>query len=102
LDAAISIYAEGAMYEMLNKLGDELRFVFITSDVALHRAAEKPADAVADDSGKIFISVRAIEYQKCARCWHKRADVGSHAEHPELCGRCVTNISGAGEERRYV
>ncbi len=102
LDASVVIYADGAAYEMLKKLGDELRFVFITSEATLKHANEKSTDAIADDSGKVWISVTPVAHAKCIRCWHKRADVGSHAEYPEICGRCVINMNGAGEERHYV
>lgn len=102
LDAAVVIYAKGALYDMLSKLGDELRFVFITSEAVLKRVEEKISDAVADDSGNAWINVTPVTNNKCMRCWHKRADVGSYAEHPDICGRCVTNVSGKGEERHYV
>ncbi len=102
LDASVTMYADGVLFDMLNMLGDELRFVFITSEATLRRSHDKTSDAITDDSGKTWISVRAIEHQKCARCWHKRADVGSNPDHPAICGRCVINVTGAGEERFYV
>ena len=48
-----------------------------------------------------WIHAVSTVHAKCVRCWHYRADVGSHAGDPELCGRCVDNISGAGEDRRW-
>ena len=45
------------------------------------------------------ISVTASSDQKCERCWHYRADVGQDAAHPTLCGRCTSNLYGAGEHR---
>ncbi len=105
LDAGVTLYANAPAYETLNGLGDELRFVFITSEARVLPASEKPADAIPasdSDANPVWIKVRAVEYTKCVRCWHKCPDVGAHAEHPELCGRCVTNVSGAGEVRRYV
>jgi len=102
LDATVELFADGAQYELLNKLGNELRFVFITSGASVQPVAGKPADASADDAGKTWIRVSAVADKKCVRCWHKRPDVGSNAEHPDICGRCVTNISGKGEERHYV
>ena len=56
-------------------------------------------DAIAE--GGAFILARASEHSKCIRCWHYRPDVGQHADDPELCGRCVENVNGAGETRRY-
>jgi isoleucyl-tRNA synthetase len=48
------------------------------------------------------VSVRASGHDKCPRCWHHRADVGDDAAHPELCGRCVANLYGAGEARVHA
>ena len=58
----------------------------------------------ADGEGKsgLWLHVRRSEAAKCARCWHKRADVGTVAAHPELCGRCVVNLDGPGESRHYA
>ncbi|MES1195994.1 MAG: class I tRNA ligase family protein, partial [Steroidobacter sp.] len=102
LDATVELFADGAQYDLLNKLGNELRFVFITSGASVQPIASKPSDAVADESGNAWIRVSAVNYKKCIRCWHKRPDVGSDAEHPEICGRCITNVAGKGEERHYV
>ena len=49
-----------------------------------------------------WIQTTPTEHPKCIRCWHHREDVGTHAEHPELCGRCVGNVDGEGEQRRYA
>jgi isoleucyl-tRNA synthetase len=85
-------------------LGDELRFVLITSYARVHAAEGRPADAVetAAAGGALWIKAQASSHDKCVRCWHHRADVGSDAAHPELCGRCVWNVTGLGEERRYA
>ena len=72
---------------LLASLGDELRFVFITSDIELIAGSA------------LLASASASKHQKCERCWHYRADVGHTAEHPTLCGRCVSNLYGAGETR---
>ncbi|MCW5571219.1 MAG: hypothetical protein KIT78_08975, partial [Steroidobacteraceae bacterium] len=50
----------------------------------------------------VAIRVAPTKATKCVRCWHRLEDVGLHAGHPELCGRCVTNVTGAGETRRYA
>ncbi len=105
LDAGITLYAKDATFTSLSKLGDELRFVFITSDAQVAPASARPVDAIAASEAAdnaVWISVKPVEFGKCVRCWHKRPDVGAHAGHPELCGRCVTNVAGAGEERRYA
>ena len=105
LDAEVDVYCTAPLYETLLGFGEELRFAFITSGARALRADQRPAAAVAAAEGEAntaWIVARASDATKCVRCWHKRADVGSHAAHPELCGRCVTNIEGAGESRRYV
>ena len=76
--------------ELLQSLGDDLKFIFITSHITLAQG-----DTLA-------ISVTPATAQKCERCWHYRDDVGSHAEHPTLCGRCVSNLYGTGEVREFA
>jgi isoleucyl-tRNA synthetase len=61
-----------------------------------------PAGAGGDALPGVWLQVRPSTHAKCVRCWHRVPDVGSHAEHPELCGRCVGNISGQPEVRRHV
>jgi isoleucyl-tRNA synthetase len=101
LEAIVEVWAEPAARARLAALGDELRFALITSEVRLHDAAARPADAVAAASG-VFLAVQPSTERKCIRCWHLRADVGSVAQHPEICGRCATNVDGPGETRRYA
>jgi isoleucyl-tRNA synthetase len=102
LAAELDIYCSDEWLATLSALGDELRFVMITSDVRLHALSEKTADAVATGIDGLLVSVAASAHQKCARCWHFREDVGQHAEHPELCGRCVENVDGEGEHRQFA
>jgi isoleucyl-tRNA synthetase len=105
LDAIVEIYAGPETVAALEPLGDELRFALITSEVHVHPAVAKPDVAVAADpdarSG-LWLHVHASPATKCVRCWHKRADVGTVAAHPELCSRCVSNIEGPGETRRFA
>jgi isoleucyl-tRNA synthetase len=102
LSAELDIYCtDDARAAALSKLGDELHFVFITSAARLHDPADKPASAVEVTAG-VFVDVQASAHAKCTRCWHHREDVGSHAQHPGLCGRCIDNIDGEGETRRYA
>jgi isoleucyl-tRNA synthetase len=101
LDAEVEVYADGALIAQLGELGDELRFVFITSYARLHPASERPSDA-AEGAG-FWVKAQASTHAKCVRCWHHRADVGTHPDHPQLCGRCVENVSQpAGENRRFA
>ena len=88
LQAELDIQAHGPTYEALARLGDELRFVLITSRADVHEAKGSP----------VQIRVKASEHAKCERCWHYRADVGEAG----LCGRCESNLHGSGEPRRYA
>ncbi len=102
LASEVALYADGAAGEALAWLGDELRFMLITSEATSAPLAEAPPEAqhVETELGEIALVVRASSNKKCVRCWHQRADVGAIAAHPELCGRCVENVVGAGEIRR--
>ncbi|MEZ5480373.1 MAG: class I tRNA ligase family protein [Thiolinea sp.] len=99
LSAEVDIYQDDKA--ALSKLGDELKFVFITSAVRLHDAAAKPEHAV-DVMPGVAVVVEPSAQAKCVRCWHHSADVGSDAAHPELCGRCISNVEGGGESRHYA
>jgi isoleucyl-tRNA synthetase len=105
LDAEVDIYADGEIAAQIDRLGDELRFVLITSYARRHPASEHPADAVEVElkgGERLWLSVTPSEHAKCVRCWHHREDVGASAEHPELCERCVDNVAGGGEQRSYA
>ncbi|RUM94650.1 MAG: isoleucine--tRNA ligase, partial [Thiothrix sp.] len=105
LGAEIDLYCDDALYQQLASLEDELRFTLITSYARIHPLNEKPdnADTVTLPNGfELAVNVIASQHEKCVRCWHHREDVGTHADHPELCGRCVENVDGQGEERRYA
>jgi isoleucyl-tRNA synthetase len=103
LDAEVDLFVDEDTVRLLAQLEDELRFVLITSCARVHPAGERPDDAVeaGSDTG-LWIRVTPSQYNKCIRCWHHREDVGSHPEHPEICGRCVDNVTGGGETRRFA
>ncbi|MWV11771.1 isoleucine--tRNA ligase [Pseudomonas sp. R-28-1W-6] len=102
LQAEVTLYGEASLQDALAKLGDELRFALITSAASLAPLAEAPADAVVTEVAGLKLKIVKSSHAKCGRCWHFRADVGSHAAHPELCERCVSNIEGAGEVREHA
>ena len=109
LDAEVTIYADQSLIDQLQVIHDELRFVLITSEARLaligdlKKGALKNAEPVQlEGDHRIVVDVVASEHAKCVRCWHHREEVGSHTTHPELCGRCVKNVDGDGEIRRYV
>jgi isoleucyl-tRNA synthetase len=91
LQSEVNVYADGATYEALARLGDDLRFVLIVSRAMLHK-----------DAGDIRIEVTPSAHAKCDRCWHYRADVGSDPQHPTICSRCVSNLFGNGEPRHHA
>jgi isoleucyl-tRNA synthetase len=103
LDAELDVYAPSALFAKLAPLTTELRFLTITSAVHLHAADAPPAHAVAGTAAAagLWVRVRVSEHAKCVRCWNHRDDVGTHADHPELCGRCVGNLQLPGESRSF-
>jgi isoleucyl-tRNA synthetase len=100
LEASVTLYADGDLRSTLEALGEELRFVFITSAAEVQPLADAPDNAATGEGFSVLVA--ACDHAKCIRCWHRREDVGSNAEHPEICGRCVSNIEGPGELRRYA
>jgi isoleucyl-tRNA synthetase len=90
LQAELDLGLAGDKHALLATLGDDLRFVMITSRATLHQAATESDE-------KLVVS--ASPHRKCDRCWHWRADVGGNSDHPTLCGRCIDNLFGAGEAR---
>ena len=93
LQAEVTIAADGDELRLLRSFDDELRFVLITSQASVteaRSAAEAPIRAMPSP------------HPKCERCWHWRADVGADPKHPGICRRCVQNLYGSGEHRRFA
>jgi len=90
LQATLTLAANAEDHALLASLGEDLKFIFITSAVTL-----QPGSA-------LTVQVAPSTAQKCERCWHYRDDVGADAAHPTLCGRCTSNLYGAGEDRRHA
>ncbi|MBY6206640.1 MULTISPECIES: isoleucine--tRNA ligase [Halomonas] len=102
LAAEVTLYVSDELSELLSRLGDELRFVMLTSDVRLAPLAEA-SDAADTDVEGLKVAVSASDHAKCERCWHHRPEVGSLPKHPDLCSRCVSNLpDGSGEVRYYA
>ncbi|WP_145476735.1 isoleucine--tRNA ligase [Yersinia similis] len=103
LEAAVTLYAEPELAARLNSLQDELRFVLLTSAAKVAAYADAGNDAQQSEliTG-LKITFNKADGEKCPRCWHYTQDVGLVAEHAELCGRCVTNVAGDGEERKFA
>jgi isoleucyl-tRNA synthetase len=91
LQADLTFLADGDDYALLASLGEDLRFVTITSAARVEKAA-----------GETRVEVGALGHAKCERCWHVRPDVNADPAHPGLCGRCVSNLFGEGEKRDYA
>jgi isoleucyl-tRNA synthetase len=90
LQAELILHVNEAEHALLAPLGEDLRFVFIVSRVELVPASESA------------ILVVPSTQRKCERCWHYRADTGHNPDHPELCGRCTSNLFGTGEVRHHA
>jgi len=99
LSAEITLYAAPELHAQLEQLGDELRFVLLTSKASL--ATDQSCGEETECAG-LRVDILASRHMKCERCWHHRPDVGVVAEEPELCGRCVDNVSGDGEVRHFA
>jgi isoleucyl-tRNA synthetase len=102
LDADVTLYCDAALAAALQALGDELRFVLITSGAQLQTLDAAPEAAAATELAGLRLQVSAAADEKCERCWHRRPEVGQIAEHPTLCARCVENVDGDGELRRFA
>jgi isoleucyl-tRNA synthetase len=90
LQANVTLTVDAADHALLSSLGADLKFVFITSAI----------DLVAGEA--LSIAAAGSTAVKCERCWHYRDDVGADAAHPGICGRCTSNLFGAGETRKFA
>ncbi len=104
LDAEVTIYADDELIRQLEVIAEELRFVMITSTATLAPLAEVPGNEILTlgNDRRLSVAAEVSKHAKCVRCWHHRAEVGSHGEHPELCARCIDNVDGDGEERSFA
>lgn len=100
LEAKVTVYANEEIRPLLEQLGDELRFVLITSQAIIKPLAE--ADVAEGELAGLAVKVEHADGEKCPRCWHYATDIGSHADHKEICGRCVENVAKVGEKRLFA
>jgi len=82
-------------FDFLSQFSEELRFLFITSSVDLQ------LDSNHESNDELSVGVKKSDAQKCGRCWHRQETVGASAEHPEICARCISNISDNEEQRLF-
>lgn len=102
LEAEVTLYANHQLFSDLAQLGNELRFVLITSQATVKPFAQATHSALKTAMPDLLVEVSIAEQPKCVRCWQRRADVGNNHSHPELCARCVENVVGIGEQRWYA
>ena len=106
LEANVTLYCGREIFDILDVLKDELRFVLITSKASVELVVENPPSSsvhvTLSTNDDIWVSVTKVSDTKCTRCWHLREDVGNNATHPELCSRCIENVDGTGEERNFA
>ncbi|MBX3709747.1 MAG: isoleucine--tRNA ligase [Gammaproteobacteria bacterium] len=102
LEAEVYLYCSPDLKAQLEKLGDELRFVLITSLAEVMEEHASPVDSVVTEVPGLSLKIKATMNPKCERCWHRRADVDANKDYPGLCARCVENVAGAGEKREYA
>ncbi|MBF7685764.1 isoleucine--tRNA ligase [Acinetobacter sp. B10A] len=100
LSAKVSVWATPELEALFNRLENELRFVLITSQVEVHGWSETQGEATEIQGLRVLVS--AADGEKCARCWHVLPDVNTHSDHVGLCSRCIVNVDGVGEERKYA
>lgn len=101
LQAEVTLFVDQELEKTLAILGNELRFVLLTSGVRLAPLSEA-GDARTTELANLKVAVERTSHSKCGRCWHHTADVGAEPAHPELCGRCVSNVDGGGETREFA
>jgi len=92
-NVSLNVAQDSALLAALQSLGDDLKFVLITSAATLNAGAA---------GSETQVVVTPSTAAKCERCWHYRDDVGSNPAHPTLCGRCDSNLHGAGESRSFA
>ncbi|MDO4697525.1 MAG: isoleucine--tRNA ligase [Pasteurellaceae bacterium] len=100
LEAKVTVYANDQIRPLLEQLGNELRFVLITSQALVKPLSE--ADVAEGELAGLAVKVERADGEKCPRCWHYATDIGSNADHPHICGRCVENVVGEGEKRAFA
>ncbi len=100
LEAKVTVYASEEIRPLLEQLGNELRFVLITSQVVVKPLSK--ADVAESELTGLAIKVERADGEKCPRCWHFATDIRSNKEHSHICGRCIENVEGNGEQRQFA
>jgi isoleucyl-tRNA synthetase len=102
LEAEVVLYADANLKPLLDSLENELRFLLITSSASVKAEHDAPLDAVVTEVPGLRLMIHPTTHAKCDRCWHRREDVNQNTDYPGLCSRCVENVAGPGETRRFA
>jgi isoleucyl-tRNA synthetase len=102
MEAEVTVFVPEALAPRFHMMRDELRFLLITGQADVAMTAAIPGSAVKASQEDVWIEVKPSSHPKCVRCYQLRGDVGSNPNHPEICSRCVLNVEGPGEERRFA
>lgn len=102
LAAEVQLFVNDKTQSLLACFENELRFILIASRVDILPWTARPTEAVVNEEQGIAVLVKATAAAKCVRCWHRLDDVGTHDAHPELCGRCIDNVTGHDEQRLFA
>jgi isoleucyl-tRNA synthetase len=102
MEADVTVFVPDTLAAQFAAMHDELRFLLITGDAKVADLSALPATAVKASQEDVWIEVKPSTSPKCVRCYQLRADVGSNPNHPQICARCVINVEGPGEERRFA
>jgi len=102
LEAEVTVFVPEALAPRFHMMRDELRFLLITGQADVAMTAAIPESAVKASQEDMWIEVKPSSHLKCVRCYQLRGDVGSNPNHPQICSRCVLNVEGPGEERRFA
>jgi isoleucyl-tRNA synthetase len=102
MEADVTVFVPDALAGQFAAMHDELRFLLITGDAKVAPSSTLPGTAVKASQEEVWIEVKPSTSPKCVRCYQLRADVGSNPNHPQICSRCVINVEGPGEERRFA
>lgn len=102
LEAEVYLYCAPHLQKLLDALGNELRFVLLTSFAKVVPEHAGPIDTVTTEVPGLSLKIEATKNSKCERCWHRRADIGINPQYPGICERCVENVAGVGEVRKYA
>lgn len=102
LEASVTLFVNEQTMALLEQLGDELRFVLIASSVQLKPWDHRVDSSDIDNELQLAVHIDKAQGKKCVRCWHFSKTVSLDPKHPLLCNRCITNVDGAGEKRRYA